>query len=196
MKHSPDELLSIAHRYYARGIHQYDPGYQDTEEHRRLVQTRIQAGAEGNPWRNILLRRLRARFPGFTVQDGSLHLPTGQHDAGYVGWLWLPPRGPQEKNHVIGFLISFLAPYYVLYSSAHVAAPGGTPQDWSQEIRFTFAPDEEPYARAVTEEILSIFPDREPLPPEIGNIVVPDVVAGNQSMGQTTLFHCLFTDTW
>jgi hypothetical protein len=196
MTQSLDELLSVVYRYYPRRRDDDDAGYKDTEEHRRLVQARIQAGAEGNPWRNVLLPRIHARFPGHMVQDGSLHLPLGHHDAGYTGWFWLPPRRPQEKNHVIGFLISFLAPYYVVYSSVHVRVPSGAPRDWEQEIRFTFSPDEEPYARAITEELLSVFPDREQMPPEVGNIIVPDVVAGNQFMGETTLFHCLFTDAW
>jgi hypothetical protein len=34
------------------------------------------------------------------------------------------------------------------------------------------------------------------MPPEIGHVIVPDVVAGTKNIGQATLFHCLFTDVW
>ena len=195
MRQSFDELLHVVYRFYARGLQQYDPGYKDSEEHRRLVQARIQAAAPGNPW-GTLLERLALRFPKDQIQNGSLHLPTGGWDAGYVGSLWLPPRDSREKNHLIGSLVSFLVPCYVVYSSAHVAVPSAEPPDWSQQIRFTFSPDEEPHARVLAEEIASTFPDHEPMPPEIGNVVVPDVVAGTRRLGATTLYHCLFTDTW
>jgi hypothetical protein len=46
------------------------------------------------------------------------------------------------------------------------------------------------------EEIAVVFPGYEPMPPELGNQIVPDVVAGNQPMGKTTIYHCLFSDCW
>jgi hypothetical protein len=195
MKRSLNDLLAVVHRFYARGMQQYDPGYENTEQYRRLAQARIQSGAEGNRW-DVLLERLSGRLPKEKIQSGSVHLPTGRWDACYSGLFWLPPRGPWEKNHVIGFLASFLVPCYVVYSSVHVAIPESKPQDWSHKISFTFSPDEQPSAQIITEEILSIFPGYEPMPPEIGNVIVPDVVAGNQTLGETTLYHCLFTDDW
>lgn len=195
MRQSLDDLLAIVYRFYPRGARQDDPGYKDTEEHRRLVQARMRAGTEGNLW-DVLLERLSARLPKEKIQNGSVHLPGGSLDASYVGWLWLPPRGPEEKNHRISFLISFLAPCYVVYSSAHVAVSGSQPQDWSHEISFTFSRDEQPFAQIVMEEILSVFPGYEPMPPEVGNAIVPDVEAGNQLLGKSTLYHCLFTDYW
>jgi hypothetical protein len=196
MRPTPDDLKATVYRFYPRGLDDDHPGYKDTEEHRRLVQARIQAGAESHPWRE-LLSRLRERLPDAEyIHNGSLHLPTGHYDAGYIGWMSLPSRRPNEKNHSIGFLISFLVSYYVVYSTVLIANPTTTLNDWSQEIRFDFSPDEAPAAQVITREIESIFPGYEFMPPEIGNIVVPDVVAGNKFMGKTTLYHCLFTDTW
>jgi hypothetical protein len=74
--------------------------------------------------------------------------------------------------------------------------PGTKPQAWSQQIRFTFTASEEPYARAITEEIQSVFPGYEALPPELGHMPVPDVAAGNMPLGRATLYHCVFTDAW
>jgi len=191
---SSDDLLPIVHRFYPKGMNEYDPGYKETEEHRRLIQARVQASAGDSPWTS-LLDRLNARFPG-AIMNGSVHLPTGGWDAGYIGRLVLPTRGAHEKHHELSLLISFLAPCYVIYSASIVIAPTTRSSGRTQEVRFAFTPDEEPYVRAVSEEISSIFPGYEPLPPEVGNVVVPDVVAGNQAMGKTTLFHCLFTDAW
>src|ERR1043165_1815192 len=108
MRKAVDQLLSIVYRFYPRGLQEYDPGYQDSEAHRRLVEARIRAGAEDSPWRT-LLDRLHARHPDALIQNGSLHLPRGGWDAGYAGWWKLPERGPHEEHHKIGFLISFLA---------------------------------------------------------------------------------------
>ena len=197
MRHSLSELLAVVYRFYPRGLRQYDPGYKATEEYRRLVQARIHAGADGNPW-DVFLDRLSVRFPDEpkgTIQNGSVHLPTGRMDAGYIGCFWLPPRGPWEKNHMIGFLVSFLVPCYVVYSSAHISVSAKDPEAWSHQIHFTFSPDEAPCAQVITEEIVSAFPDYELMPPEIGNVVVTDVEP-NSPMGKATLYHCLFTDAW
>jgi hypothetical protein len=196
MKQSLDELLAVVYRFYAREVGQYAPGYKETEQHCRLVQARIQAGVEGNRW-EVLWERLSGRLPKDKLQYGSLHLPTGGMDACYIGLFWLPARGSWEKNHVIGFLTSFLVPCYVVYSSAFLALPWvGEKPRWRQEISFTFTPDEQSSVQIITEEIQTVFPGYEPMPPEIGNVIVPDVVAGNQALGKTTLYHCLFTDDW
>jgi hypothetical protein len=195
MKQSLEELLSVAYQYYARGVWPDDPAYQQTVEYRRLVQARKEAGAEGNPWR-VLLDRLYERLPNGKLQNGSLHLPGGGFDACYSGRLWLEPRGVQEKNHELGFLISFLVPSYVVYSFSMVAVPGSDPHDWEQKINFVLSADEQLVARIITEEILSVFPGYEPMPPEVGNTIVPDVATGLRYLGKATIFDCLFTDHW
>ena len=195
MKQTPAELIATAYQFYPRGLEETDPRYKDSEEHRRLVQARLQASVEGNPWMT-LLDRLQTRFPDNMVQNDSQHLPTGQNDAGYLGLLWLPTRGPHEKSHQLGFLISFLVPAYVLYSAANVLAPTTKPYPTARHITLTLSPDEEPYARALTDEILAVFPGFEPLSPEVGNLPVPEVVSGIKSQGDRTLYQCLFTDLY
>jgi hypothetical protein len=118
VKHTVDELTETVHRYYARGMSHEDPRRRQTEEYRRLSAARRQAGADNEPWR-ALLRNAHARFPDCSPSDGSLHLPTGEHDAGYCGALVLPHM-PGEHPRTVGFLISFLVPYYVIYSTRTV----------------------------------------------------------------------------
>lgn len=66
-----------------------------------------------------------------------------------------------------------------------------------KEVRsFTLSPDEEPFARAIAEEIEVTFPRCEPIPPEVGLTVVPGVEAGSRSFGEATIFTCLFSDNW
>jgi hypothetical protein len=187
MKHSVDELLAVIYRYYPRGLFPDDLGYHNTEEHRRLVQARLQAAAEGGPW-DVLLERLYARFPN-AIMNRSLGLYTGDYDGAYLASLKLPPRGSHEKHHSLHLMIGFLVPYYVVYSAANVLAPV-TGAQGNRHIAFTFTPDEEPHARALTEEILAVFPGHEPMPPEIGNIPLP---ADIKSFVEGTIYEALFT---
>lgn len=195
MRQTPAELFATVYRFYPRGLEETDPRYSASEEHQRLVQARRQAGAEGNPWR-ALLDRLKLRFPGNAVQNDSVHLPTGNYDAGYSGLLWLPTRGPHEENHQLGFLISFLVPAYILYSTANVLAPTTESHPIAIHVSLNLSPDEQSVARILTDEILAVFPGVEPMPSEIGNMTVPDVVDGIKSQGDKTLYQCLFTDRW
>lgn len=118
MKHSIDELVGVVHRHYPRGRLSIDPRYEESEEYRRLVAARRQAGADKEPWGG-LLNRLHARFPENIPQNRSLHLPTGEFDACYSAWLYLSTP-PSKYNHMAGFMVSFLVPYYVVYSSRTV----------------------------------------------------------------------------
>src|ERR1043165_2452709 len=148
MKLPPERLLSIVYRFYPKGMNEYDPGYKETEEHRRLIQARLQASAEGNSW-SVLLDRLYARFPR-GIHHASLHLPTGRMDAGYAGWLELPVRGWHEVHHKVGFLISFIAPCYVVYGASIIIAPTTRSEGRAQDVRFAFTSDEEAQVRALT----------------------------------------------
>jgi hypothetical protein len=116
MRHSTCELIDIAYRYYPRGVARTDPRYKETEEYFRLVAVRRRAGAEDDAWRG-LLRRLEEKFPENNIVNGSLYLPTGNRDACYSGALCLPTSGPGEYFHDVGFLVSFLVPYYIVYGS-------------------------------------------------------------------------------
>ena len=122
MKHSADELIAIAHRYYMRGLC-YDDSYKETEEYRRLVEARIRAGTGANRdrWR-ALLCRIDEQFPGKGVENESVHLETGSVDACYSGTLWLT-HPTNEHSHTVEFLVSFLVPYYIVYSERVVDDP-------------------------------------------------------------------------
>ncbi|HLL55626.1 MAG TPA: hypothetical protein VK447_18845 [Myxococcaceae bacterium] len=189
MKHSVDELLAVIYRYYPRGLYPDDPGYHDTEEHRRLVRARLKAAAEGGPW-DVLLDHLYARFPD-AVMNRSLGLFTGSYDAGYQGSISLPLRGWYEKYRAVYCVISFLVPYYAVYTAANVVAPVTHGGQMTCYRDFTFTPDEEPYARALTEEILAGFPGYEPMPPEIGYTPLP---ADIKSFWKGTIYDALFTE--
>jgi hypothetical protein len=204
MKHSVNELLEIAYRFYPRDMWTpevgYKPGYDDTEEHRRLVAARRQAGAEEEPWR-AMLRRLNARFPECSIQNQCLHLLSGSCDACYSAWLWIH-RTPEQKDftHCLAFWVSFVVPYYVIYSSRWITLnkldDEGKPE-MDREIRLDLSPDEQPYGRALEEEIKATFGSHfAPMPPEVGKIIVPDVVPGLKILGEATLYDCLFSDAW
>jgi hypothetical protein len=200
VRHSLDQLLAVVYRFYPRGMNDTDAGYDDTEEHRRLVAARRHAGT-GEPyerWR-AMLRRLDACFPGRSVTNRSLHLPTGSIDACYSAWLDLPPSAGEHARN-LGFLVSFLVPSYVVYSSRMTHLDPRDPASEGRSIRrefsFTFTGDEEPYVREIVREIEATYSGYEPMPPDVGNVIVPDVVAGLKLMGETTLYHCLFSDDW
>ncbi len=119
MRHSIPDLLDVVHRYYPRGVPSIEARHRQTAEHLALGAARRQAGALAGPWR-ALLRRLHEQFPHASVQNRSLHLPTGTWDACYSGALHLPGGAS------LGFFVSFLVPYYVTYSSRIVDDPEAT----------------------------------------------------------------------
>ena len=36
----------------------------------------------------------------------------------------------------------------------------------------------------------------EPMPPEVGRVVVPDVATNHRRIGEATLYDCLLNDSW
>jgi hypothetical protein len=129
MKHKAAELLEIIYRHYPRGLARDDPGYTKTEAYGRLSDARRRAGADSKAW-NALLERAGDRFPENVPMNDSVHLPTGKMDAAYSGKIFLeprpvltvpPPRGLLPRGSpAIGFMISFICPYYVVYASRYV----------------------------------------------------------------------------
>jgi len=73
-----------------------------------------------------------------------------------------------ETKHDIGFSVSFLAPYYVVYSWRWSQASG-------HEVRFDLDETECPYAQRIAEEIEATY-GYEPMPPEVGTLLVAEVV--------------------
>ena len=203
MKHSIEELKSIAYQYFPRGVCGSDPAYEHTEEYRHRQAARARASADYEVW-NAMLDRIEARFPAelhpnVMVENLSYFLesPTaGPADRCFSGALWLPTRGPDEKQHKLGFLVSFVVPYHVVYSSCVVALQQPTTErDSERVIGFELSPDEAPFARGLAEEIEAAFPGHLPMLPEVGKVILPDIDDLHE-LGGVTLFDCLFTEHW
>jgi hypothetical protein len=124
VKHSNDELFDIAYRYYPRGIPPDDLRYAESDEHRRLVAARREAGAARGLWR-AMMRRLAEQFPGRHVQDNALCCPAEALGAGYDGHVSLP-EAPGEHFHTVELRVSFLVPYYVVYATRTTDDPEAT----------------------------------------------------------------------
>lgn len=227
MRHTTKELLDVVYRYYPRNMTANDPRRKKAAAERRLVAARKKAGVERDPWSKTL-RRLREKFPGNDILNNSLHLPTGEFEAAYSGKLCLS-TAPGEHAHQLGFLVGFLVPYYVIFSSRIVddVSQGNDPDKatfrfsfgWSpedekaedaaprpfvevplptprREIRsFELSPDEQPFASTIAEDIETHW-GHERMPPEVGNIVVPDVATNLRLLGEATLYDCLLSDQW
>lgn len=127
-----------------------------------------------------MLGRLEQRYH---VHDCSLHVFGGGADSAYSARL-SPLRKPSDDDldgvdrfrMRFGCKVSFLGPYYLVCRL-------GTP-------------DEEPDAEDVTREIEATYVGYRPVPPELGNLVVPDVAVDNVRMGQATIYHCLLSTQW
>lgn len=214
--------MEIVHAHYPRGVAYDDPRYKATEEYQNLVRARRRAGADCGLWRG-LLARLAQRFPECNVVDGATHLLSGNYDAAYTGKLLL---GPQvEGGRSIGFCVSFLAPYYVVYSSRFepgtttvrsttpmlfmgrtaIALPAWVGRLWPrghstspsprQIIGQDFAPGEELYVTWLAREIETSW-TYERMPPSVGHQLVPDVATSLRGLGEASLYDCLFSSDW
>lgn len=195
MKHSIEELFTLAYRYYPRGVERYDPVIGTTEEYRRRIEIRRGAIAEYDHFR-ALLKRLRLKFPNSPlVEDQGLYHPEGNFDACFSGKLILPTLAPHQGQHALYFYSSFLAPYYLLLSKRALFLPrtrdtrGGF--DRKEETRYDLTAEEQPYAQAITGEIRATF-GGDALPPEVGRVIVPDLAVLHQTFGEVTINQCLF----
>jgi hypothetical protein len=208
MKHNAEDLLRISYEYFPRGIEQRDPAYEQSPEFFRQKEARIPASDQYETWRG-LLRRLSARFPkerfaGVEVSNKSpfLQSPTAgaNLDRCFTGELSLPIRSGIETHHWLEFLVSFVVPYYVVGSCCYVPVEPGDPQPAIAGTKlvksFDLSSDELPFARAIVDEIEKSFPGYEPIEPAIGQMPVPDVDTAYRSLGEATIFTCLFSDSW
>lgn len=201
MKHSTEELIAIAYHYFPRGMADDDPLYGQTQEWLRRKSARARASDDYEAWRTML-QRIQKRFPleppfGMMVENRSTFLqsPTGgPTERCFSGALWMPAEAPTKANHELGFAVSFIAPCYVIFSSR--AVPIDPPigmRDTEREVSFDLSSVELPFARGIAEEIGISFPDHEPMPPEVGNAIVPNVATELPAPGVATLFECLFS---
>jgi len=124
-------------------------------------------GVAAFPTWKAMIRRLGARYP---LMDHSLHLLAGGWDPAYSADIDLPEGG------TLYFHVSLLGPYYGIHRSG--------------------AASEEP-ARDIAREIEATYPGYQPIPPELGDEVVPDVCAGGACLpGEATIHHCLLSAVW
>ncbi|MEO7330657.1 MAG: hypothetical protein ABI193_18930 [Minicystis sp.] len=206
MKNSVEELVAKAYEYFPKGMTPSDPGYDQTPEMLRQKGVRAPVTAQYETWRSMM-KRLEARFPPdqfpgvdvryycFFLQDATVGHPWDRCFSGEVG---LPVRVPKESRRTLDFFVSFIVPYYAFRSTAYLfngqLTRKGEP-DVDAEVSFVLTPDELPFAEAIAAEVEATFPGHEPMPPEVGLTIVPDVVAGRGWFGEATLFGCLFSDS-
>jgi hypothetical protein len=201
VKHSTEELIHIAYRYFPRGIWETDPRYKLTEEYGRRKNARALASADYEIWRT-LLRRIQARFPveqypGRIVEDRSLFMQSttaGPVDRCFSGALSIRDRAPDAGEHEFGFAVSFVAPYYIVYIAREVRLeqPVGD-RETRRDISFEPYPDELPFVQGIASEVEAIFPGYEAMPPGVGHVILPDVDVLDEFIN-VTLFDCLFNE--
>ncbi|WP_437620413.1 hypothetical protein [Sorangium sp. So ce1151] len=192
----------------------------ETEEHDRLVRARIQA-SKSDRWRS-LRRRIQDGFPG-RFMNHSLHLPAGGCDACYSFLIDMPESTGRTLWFHVSFLVpyyivhssrtvdivkrtrdsisvEFLGIRFIVrrspFDPRFVARPdhGQKFAIISREYAtFDLLPDEQPCAEWISGDIEATF-GCERMPPEIGTVLVPDVIAGLRLPGEVRLYDCLFTD--
>jgi hypothetical protein len=176
------ELLDVVYRFYPRGVQKItriyvppnEPVYVDTEEHRRLVEATNRGRAEYPTWK-AMIHRLGDRY---RLQNESLSLFGDGAEPAYSARIYRPkdlePVPSPNSRASLSFHVSLLGPYYGIHDTGE--------------------PDEKP--AAIAEEIEATYPGYQPIPPELGNEVVPDVDMDGLMMGEATIYVCLFSDVW
>ena len=176
------ELLDVVYHFYPRGVLPYarihvppgEPSYDDTEEHRRLVEAANQGRAEYPTWK-AMIRRLGDRHH---LQNESLHLLAGNVDPAYSARIYRPkdlePVLSLKSRASLSFHVSLLGPYYGIHDMGE--------------------PDEKP--AAIAAEIEATYPGYRQIPPELGNELVPNVALDGALMGKAPIYVCLFSEVW
>lgn len=160
------ELLEVVYSFYPRGLIDGGLGYEDTVERQRQRVAARRGVAAFPTWR-AMVDRLGARYP---LMDHSLHLLGGGLDPAYSADIDIP------EGAKLYFHVSLLGPYYGIHR--------------------TGAPGEEPAARDIAREIEATYPGYQPIPPELGDEVVPDVTLDKRFFGQATIYECLLSELW
>lgn len=199
MKHSASELFELVHQFYPRGVWPDGASYESTVERGRQVEAVRGARADYARWR-AMLGRIRARFAALALRDRGLPLLAGSFVAAYSGALVLPPPEAAKvgrREDMLGFEVSILAPYYVVYRSRIFFLEGDPSGDKATlpEVRLDLAGDEQAYAREVGREIEATY-GYEVMPPEAGRLLVPEVATCFRGMGEATIYDCLLSDEW
>jgi hypothetical protein len=72
--------------------------------------------------------------------------------------------------------VSFIGPYYAICR-------------WTD-------PQWEHVAQTVEHEIVATYQGHEPIPPELGNAIVPDATPDGHFLGTVTIYQCFFSELW
>ncbi|XXT21530.1 hypothetical protein WME94_08195 [Sorangium sp. So ce429] len=196
--------------------------YKESEEYSRIVAARRCAAADER-W-PALLSRIEERFPSSVVVNDSFHLPAGSLDASYSFSVSLPgatdsqtlwfhvsflvpyylvyswhrvrfARRPEKFRLVLGGINFFVSRSPL---DPELISDLGDERMNSVTVEEAYAgfdllADELPHAEWIAREIEMSF-GCERMPPEIGTILVPDVAVNLRTLGEATLYDCLFTD--
>jgi len=196
MKHTVEQLISISHRYFPRGIPSDDPRYDTAPEIQRQRDARSRAANDYPAWRG-LLGRLGELYPGTYIENRSIGLQSRSADNcdRCFGCYLELPHDPSEPYRYLGLFVSFVVPYYTFH---HLHANKGWDirQDYKERFDFILPGDAEPYAIAIAKEVEAAFPGHERMPGEIALTLVPEVAAGRHLYGEALIFDCLFSDIW
>lgn len=192
VKHSVEHLLQIIYHFYPRGICQDDPRWSGTVEYRRLVDARLRAGAERDRWLTML-GHLRQQFPDREVSDRSLHLISGSYGACHAAELVVAHRMDDIDRHVLGFVVSFLVPYYVIYSHRSFRLDAASLDGKPPATRLEADEGELVFWRGIATEIEKTY-GSEPMSAHVGQVLVRDVMPDNRAMGEAMIYDCIFAD--
>jgi hypothetical protein len=176
------ELLALIYRFYPRGVPNFarihvppnEVFYDDTEEHRRLVEAANRGRIEYPTWKGLIERLDN----GCYLQNESFHLFAGGVAPAYSARIFRlteeEPVRSCENRAVLSFHVSLLGPYYGIHDRG----------------------DRDGRAAVIASAIEAAYPGYQQIPPEIGNQVVPDVAMDGALMGDATIYICLFSDEW
>lgn len=209
MKHTIDELISVAYQYFPRGMRGDEPGYDQSRELENQRAAAARARADYRIWRSTL-RKIEERFPeerfaGVSVQDLSMGLLAETNDPDdrcFAAYLWLPICDAGEHSHNLLFRVSFVAPYYsinsstVVYSSTYYTKMELGHDSLESKDSHDLSSAEVPFGTGIVEAIQIAFPGHELMPASVGSTIVPEIRVGGHFFGEATIFDALFSDHW
>jgi hypothetical protein len=169
------ELQEVVYRFHTRGPFT-TTGYDETPEFRRRMDATLCARSEYPKWK-AMVRRLGTRYK---VWDLSVHLLSVRAATAHTLIVWIPGKeaevDPLRTASGLSCKVSILGPYYVV---CHRDIPGA-----------------EPVAQDVAREIEATYGGYQPIPPELGNVVVPDIALDTVASGEATIYDCLLETCW
>lgn len=183
MKHSIQELTQLAYSFHPRGMPVQSPAYKRSKEYKRLLEACRKAIDTYASW-VAMIRRLAGHFPQYRVYNHAMYiLSPGWDIPEFAGVIELA-GGPGEHSPMIEFRVSVLVPYYKLYRRDVV--------DENQSRKcFELSAEEQQVGECVAREIETTFEGYEAVPPEVGNMVVPELALPGRPLGEATLYDCL-----